>query len=368
MANIGIIDADLIGRKKHRFPNLACMKIAGWHRAQGDDVRLETVWSMVLCYDKVYVSKAFTDTPVDEFYINQPNVTKGGTGFFFDKAPPLPDEIEHHMPYYDLYGDFIKSVAHQDKDLRKYDEYTDYSIGFLTRGCFRKCPFCVNQKYDRVFAASPLKEFYDPSRPKICLLDDNFLGYSKWRDLLKDLKDTGRKFKFKQGLDARLLTDEKCEMLFTSRYDENFTFAFDNVADYDLIHEKLQLIRRHTANTNICFYVFTGFDRNGVHDEAFWHQDLNDLFRRLELLIRYHTKPYVMRHMNSYDTPYAIHYARITDWANQPKIMQKMSFSEYIDILMERSMSDEQKEKTKAMMESLEKIVGKHYLEMKYGE
>ena len=29
---IAIIDADLIGRKKHRFPNLASMKISGWHK------------------------------------------------------------------------------------------------------------------------------------------------------------------------------------------------------------------------------------------------------------------------------------------------------------------------------------------------
>ena len=27
---IGICDADLLGRQKHRFPNLACMKIAGY--------------------------------------------------------------------------------------------------------------------------------------------------------------------------------------------------------------------------------------------------------------------------------------------------------------------------------------------------
>lgn len=30
MMNIAIIDADLIGRKRHRFPNLACMKISGY--------------------------------------------------------------------------------------------------------------------------------------------------------------------------------------------------------------------------------------------------------------------------------------------------------------------------------------------------
>ena len=37
---IGIIDADLIGRKKHRFPNLASMKLSGYHKEKGDTVKL----------------------------------------------------------------------------------------------------------------------------------------------------------------------------------------------------------------------------------------------------------------------------------------------------------------------------------------
>lgn len=30
MSRIAVIDADMIGRKKHRFPNLACMKLSGY--------------------------------------------------------------------------------------------------------------------------------------------------------------------------------------------------------------------------------------------------------------------------------------------------------------------------------------------------
>ena len=98
--------------------------------------------------------------------------------------------------------------------MSKFKEYTDYSIGFTTRGCFRKCPFCVNQNYDRVFLHSPLEEFYDSSRKKICLLDDNILGCGNWRQIFKELIATNKPFKYKQGMDERLLTDEKCEILF----------------------------------------------------------------------------------------------------------------------------------------------------------
>lgn len=32
LMKIGIIDADLIGKKKHYFPNLVCMKLSAWHK------------------------------------------------------------------------------------------------------------------------------------------------------------------------------------------------------------------------------------------------------------------------------------------------------------------------------------------------
>lgn len=37
--HIGIIDADLIGRIKHRFPNLVSMKISNYYKASGGKLR-----------------------------------------------------------------------------------------------------------------------------------------------------------------------------------------------------------------------------------------------------------------------------------------------------------------------------------------
>lgn len=41
---VAIIDADFIERKTHRFPNLTCMKISGYHKARGDEVFLKRSW------------------------------------------------------------------------------------------------------------------------------------------------------------------------------------------------------------------------------------------------------------------------------------------------------------------------------------
>ena len=160
--NIAVIDADLLGRTRHRFPNLACMKISGYHKEQGHSVALKLDYDGLKEYDKVYISKVFTDTVVPNEVLTMQNVEYGGTGFFFDQAPPLPYAIEHHMPDYHLYDDYISMKIASGAPRSEYKSYLNYSIGFLTRGCFRKCGFGVNKNYDRVFAHSPLAEFYDP--------------------------------------------------------------------------------------------------------------------------------------------------------------------------------------------------------------
>lgn len=45
MKIIGIVDADLLG-KGTRHPNLVCLKLAGWYRAQGDTVLLIDSWKI----------------------------------------------------------------------------------------------------------------------------------------------------------------------------------------------------------------------------------------------------------------------------------------------------------------------------------
>ena len=115
--NIGIIDADIIGRKKHRFPNLASMKISAWHKNNGDNVALEWSYDNVDNYDLVYISKVFTDTVVPNGIINLSNVKYGGTGFFYDKAEPLPYAIEHIMPDYHLYDNWIAEMIRGGRNL-----------------------------------------------------------------------------------------------------------------------------------------------------------------------------------------------------------------------------------------------------------
>ena len=72
---IAIIDADLVGKKKHRFPNLVSMKLSGYYKELGNDVELKLDYEDLQLYDKVFISKVFTDTPIREEVLNYGKTT-----------------------------------------------------------------------------------------------------------------------------------------------------------------------------------------------------------------------------------------------------------------------------------------------------
>lgn len=336
---IAIIDADLIGRPKHRFPNLACLKLSAYYKSLGYDVELKTNYENLNTYDEVKISKVFTDTYVPLDVLLLFNVEYGGTGFFYDKAPSLPYQIEHIMPDYHLYDDWVKMKISEGVKPKELTYYIDWSIGSATKGCVRQCSFCVNKNYKSCNLHSPVKEFLDDTKKYICLLDDNVFSCKDWKSVFEDLKSTNKSFQFKQGLDERLLTDEKCDVLFNqSKWIGDYIFAFDNIKDAKIIEEKLKLIRKYT-NKVPKFYVFCGFNHSDpdVYTQDFWKQDIIDIFKRIEILMKYKCLPYIMRYKDYELSPYRGHYINLARWCNQPSFFKKKSLREFCQANQDRT-------------------------------
>lgn len=331
---IAIIDADLVqSPKKHRFPNLACMKISGYYKSRNNTIELKLNYEELSRYDKVFISKVFTKTKVPEEVLDMKNVEYGGTGFYYDKAPSLPYEIEHYMPDYNLYEDWVNERLELGDKRKSLEYYLDFSIGFTTRGCIRGCDFCVNKNSKEVLCGSYLKEFLDEDKPKICLLDDNILAYKDWKDVILQLQQTKKKFQFKQGMDIRLLTPEKAELLIKSKYAGDYIFAFDNIEDTSIIEKKLKLWKTYNKSKgqNTKLYVFCAFDRLNIYNMDFWKQDIVDLFKRIKILMKYNCKPYVMRYEEYKNSPYYGMYVNIATWANQPSLFSNHTYQEFCD-------------------------------------
>ena len=289
---IGLIDVD-----SHNFPNLPLMKISAWHKSQGDHVE----WYEPLLsghMDRVYMSKVFSFTPDYEYFIDADEVIRGGTGYAislvngreqYDRAKdnPLPEEIEHIYPDYELYG-------------------IDYSIGFLTRGCPRGCGFChVAAKEGRCsYKVADLEEFWRGQK-KVVLCDPNILACSEHIDLLRQLADSGSKVEFNQGLDIRLITDKNLEILKQIKL-EGIHFAFDRWQDREIIEPKLrQFVTKTGFNKNkghVMCYILCNFDTT-------LEQDIARIQLCRELLI----SPYPMIYDKEHADPV---YKRLQRWCN----------------------------------------------------
>lgn len=320
--NIGIIDADLLDHGT-RHPNLALMKISGYYKEKNNQVTLLTKYSDIPNYDTVYISKVFSFTKTPDNIDNYKNIVKGGTGFDPEGIITLPEEIEHHKPDYNLYIDFINDEINKGKSRKYFTDYLDYSIGFTTRGCFRKCEFCVNKKYDKIFFHSPISEFLDSSRKGIYLWDDNFLGFADWEIILDELVATKKPFQFRQGLDLRLITDKKAERLSKVRYKGDMIFAFDHLEDRLIIEKKLKIWKKYSRKTTK-LYVLSAYDSQ---DE----KDIMSVFERIKIIMKHGCLPYIMRYEEYKNSKFKSMYTQIARWCNQPQFFKKKSFREFCE-------------------------------------
>lgn len=338
---IGLIDADLLdGGTRH--PNLALLKISGFCKSRGYKVRLICNYDEIRDnlkrndkYDILAMSKVFkfTRVPIDiQKMIDNDKIYIGGTGFFEINGPNLPDEVEHCMPDYHLYDDFIEQKTGGDeKKKQKYSDYLNFSIGFTTRGCIRKCGFCVNRLLSRVQKWSPVSEFLDRSRSKIYLWDDNIMAAPPkvFTDVMTELQNTGLPFQFRQGLDIRLMTENKAKLLSSVKYYGDYIFAFDHYNMNDPI-EKKQVdetiaglkVWRSVCDKSTKLYVLVAYD-------SIDERDIEGTFFRIKTLMEFGCLPYIMRFEKYKDSRFKDMYIQLARWCNQPNFFKKMSFRQY---------------------------------------
>lgn len=311
---IGLIDVD-----STNYPNLPLMKLSAWHKKQGDQVEWYDTWNGYFStYDIVYLSKVFSFTDDYNKPIYSKEIHRGGTGycitnvdgkeiFHKEKNIELPEKIEHIYPDYSIYPEMTKETAY----------------GFLTRGCPRGCSFCIVKDKEGLCSrkVADLSEFWNGQK-NIELLDPNLLACKDWKELLQQLIDSKAKVNFNQGLDIRMMNEEKANMLSKIPI-KAIHFAWDRYEDKDLIQPKFKIFREKSKVNPHDLQVYCIV---GDHERKVLESDLE----RIYWLRDNGYAPYVMIY-EKYELPKGHELIKLQRYVNNRFIFWSIkTFKEYL--------------------------------------
>ena len=274
-----------------KIPNLALKKIEKYHLNSGNEV----IWDFPLMrnkVDKIYVSCIFTKNR-DKCKEWEGVSEIGGSGY--NLKINLPIEIEKVKP--------------------------KINIGFATRGCIRKCPFCiVPEKEGKIRIEGDLYDIWDGKSKNVVFLDNNILGLKKhFYMICRQAQKENITIEFNQGLDIRLLDIDIAKELKKTKLSELW-FAWDNMEDEQIVLKGIDILKK-AGIKSFRFYVLVGFNTT-LEEDLYRFRKLKTISTDRKLNIR----PYCMRYETCKDKK---EYIRLAEWVNMPWAFMKIDYEDW---------------------------------------
>jgi len=265
---------------KAKYPPLGLMKIATYHK--DDEVAFYKGTSAEVRdqeWDIIYITTMFTfqwkrTIETIQFYQrgkqkNKRNIKVGGV-----LASLLQQDVESETgirPHFGLWHEIDRLPPDYNLTKGIYEYYTNNaSIGYMTKGCINHCPFCAVPDWEPDFVPYiSLDNQIDNNKKDLLLLDNNVLASSEFPNIIEEIKNKGfykgaklggaqRSVDFNQGLDARLLTEDKMELLSQIAL-RPLRIAFDNIKYERLYVEKIRLAHKYGIKY-LSNYILFNFD------------------------------------------------------------------------------------------------------------
>lgn len=289
---------------KAKYPPLGLMKISRYHKTKGDHVAFYKGMSAAVRdagWDKIYITTMFTfqwkiTIETIKFYQREKHkkaeIIVGGI-----LGSLLQDDVERETGIKPQFG-LWNEIDHLKPDygLKGMDGYytNNSSFGYTTKGCKNRCLFCAVHILEPEFVPFiPLAHQVDKKKKDLVLLDNNVLESPEFPRIIKEIKKCGfekgarfgnsyRYVDFNQGIDARLLDEEKMKLLSQIAL-RPLRIAFDNISLENIYREKIRLAHAHGIS-QLSNYILFNF--NDTPDDFYKRLRINiDLNEELGLSI-----------------------------------------------------------------------------------
>jgi hypothetical protein len=266
---------------KVKYPPLGLMKISTYHKSHGDEVVFYKGTSAAIRdqrWDIIYITTLFTfqwkrTIETIKFYqrnkLKNDNIKVGGI-----LASLLQSDIERETgitPHFGLWEEVDRLKPDYALTNGVYEYYANNtSIGYMTKGCINRCPYCAVHRLESDFVPFiPLEHQLDSKKKDLILLDNNVLASPEFPSIVKDIKKHGfkkgarfgnsyRYVDFNQGVDARLLDEDKIKLL-SQLAIKPLRIAFDSIKFERLYIEKVRLAHKYGIK-HLSNYILFNFD------------------------------------------------------------------------------------------------------------
>lgn len=322
MRNILIVEPGF----KTKFPPLGLMKISQYHKYIGDNVYFVkgTILNNELQYmywDRVYISTVFTynwKITVDTINFFK-SITKDPNKIFVGGilASLMPNEIWEATGVIPIQGLLDKPHILDENNNLLVDMLTpDYNlfdnsntsyklldkcyIGYSTRGCINKCSFCGVPILEPDFIdyidikpiVNSIRSLYGEKK-NLILLDNNVFASKNFNQIIDDIRNLGfergsklnnrfREVDFNQGVDSRLVDDNKMKLLSTINI-KPLRIAFDHLSLKDVYISSIRTAAKYGIR-NLSNYLL--YNYNDSPEDLWKRIKINiDLNKELDLRI-----------------------------------------------------------------------------------
>ena len=278
---VGIIDIE------PKIYNTAYMQISTHFKLKGHSVEW---WSPITHrqFDVVFCSSLFDYTDKSDIPCD---VICGGTGY--DVHSRLSREMENCELDYSIYPECRKSFL------------------WFSRGCPRKCPWCVVPEKEGGIHPVPVKNL-NPRGEYVVVCDNNFFANPEWKRAIRCLQSLKLSCDF-QGIDVRSITKHQVLALTRLRHYKQIKFAWDRPGDEEKVLAGIIRLTRYIRPYRLMCYVLIGYSSTEAED-----------LHRIETLRFLGIDPFVMPY-NKND----LYQRSLARYVNNKRIFKKATWPDY---------------------------------------